>query len=293
MKQTYGGLSWWGYAGLALFAVHVVLLFFPPIPPDIKGSLWWWLTAYIPVALLLVETGRSWRVIVSAWGDHPRGRRFTGGLLLVLGVLIFGATLRAYVPWLHEHFHREEGLFEPIMLYGYLASAIVLFGHARDLLGDERKNVRFIASLYLLLGLEEIDYFGIFGGIFGRVEGVYAGSLHDLITLGARGVLSPTVWTIIAIVFVAVLVLVWWRGYLQPGRLLSLVGSTDFLWVSVAVGFVFAAAVTEVGLFGFQMAEPTLEETLELCAALCFAFYALTLAAGPPPTIEGASDGSW
>jgi len=278
---SYKGLSLWGRAGLALFAVHAVLLFFPPIPPDVKGSLWWWLTAYIAIVLLLVETGRQPRALPAAWAGLPPGRRWAMGLGLVFAVLVLGAALRSYMPSLYEHFHREEGLFEPVALYCYLASAIVLFAGSRQLRGPERRHWQFVAWLYLLLGLEEIDYFGVFGGLIGRVQGIYVGSPHDLIMLAARGVLSPLTWVVIAAVCLLLILVLWWTDYLQPRALWAMVGSVDFLWVSVGLGFLFAAAVGEAGLFDLVMAEPTLEETLELCGSLCFFFYALSVVGRP------------
>ncbi len=140
----------------------------------------------------------------------------------------------------------------------------------------ERRRWRFVGGLYLLLGLEEIDYLGIFG----RVEGVYAGALHDLIALAASGVLGLTTWAVIAALFLAVLLVLWWTDYLQPRALWAMVCTVDFLWVSIGLGFLFAAAVAEVRLFGLVMQEPTLEETLELSGALGFFFYALSFSAG-------------
>lgn len=37
-EASAGRLSWRGRAALALFALHLVLLFLPPLPPYWKGS---------------------------------------------------------------------------------------------------------------------------------------------------------------------------------------------------------------------------------------------------------------
>ncbi len=132
------------------------------------------------------------------------------------------------------------------------------------------------------MGLEEVDYFGVFGGMIGRVQGMYAGSLHDLVPLAVRGALSPTAWATISTLFLLVVILLWWSGYLQPRALLSMIPRSEFVWVCVGVGFLLAAAGTETGLFQWAARPPAAEEALELIGGICLFFYALSLAAGRP-----------
>ena len=124
LKARGRGLSRWGYTGLALFAVHVVLLFFPPIPPDVKGSLWWYLSAYVAVALLLFETGRQRSMLADGWSSVAAGRRWTLGLGVTIGTLALAVVLRPLAPVLYGRFQLEAGLFEPVTLYCYLGAAV-------------------------------------------------------------------------------------------------------------------------------------------------------------------------
>lgn len=285
----YKGLSRWGYAGLALLSVHVVLLFLPPIPPDIKGSLWSYLAGYGAIALLLTEVGRQRSAIAGGWAAVTPVRRWALGLGVTLAVLALTVALRSLAPSLFARFEREEGLFEPLTLFCYLSSAAMLFGMARVRAGEARKHWRFIAGVYLLLGLEEIDYFGIFGGLIGRVQGIYAGSLHDLILLAARGALARPTWAVIGALLLLVVAALWWLRYLQPRALIAMVRSLDFLWVSIGFGFLLAGSASEAGLFGLAVQPPTLEEALELAGAICFFFYALQLLATEASTVAEPS----
>jgi hypothetical protein len=285
----YKGLSRWGYAGLALLAVHIVLLFFPPIPPDVKGSLWSYLAGYGAIALLLAEAGRQRSAIATGWAAVTSARRWALGLGVTLAVLALAVALRSLAPSLFARFEREEGLFDPLTLFCYLGPAVMLFGMARERTGAARKHWRFIAGLYMLLALEEIDYFGIFGGLIGRVQGIYAGSLHDLIMLTARGGLSTPAWALIGALFLLIVVALLLLGYLQPGALIALARSLDFLWVSMALGFLLAGLASEAGLFGLVVQSPTLEEALELAGAICFFFYALHLLSTEVSTVPKLS----
>jgi hypothetical protein len=254
------------------------MLFFPPIPPDVKGSLWWWITGYAAVALLLVEAGRRGDALTTAWAGLTRGRQWALGLGLAFAVSSLAVALRRFAPVLYERFQREEGLWEPLTLLSYLAAAVVLYRLSGLSTRSEGRHRRLVATVFLLLGLEEVDYFGVFGGIFGHVQGVYAGSLHDLIRLAVENALSPAAWMVIGGIFLTVLAGLWLAGYLQPRAVAAMVASPDFLWVSVGLGFLFAAAAIEARLFGWMIAEPTLEEALELSGAICFFGYALSVA---------------
>lgn len=266
--------------GLALFFIHVLLLFLPPIPPDIKGSLWDYLSGYLAVAFLAVEFGRRRSSLAAWWATRSRGRQWAAGLGLALATLGLVLAVRSLSPSLFARFSREEGLWEPATLLCYLGSAILLLGTAGGLVGAERRHWRLIAALYVLMGLEEIDYFGIFGGMIGRVHGMYAGSLHDLILLAVEGALSPTAWVLVAGLFLLVLVLLRWTGYLQPRAIVAMIGSFDFLWIIIGLWFLLAAAAAEAGVFELAARPPTLEEGLELAGAICFFCYALAVAAG-------------
>jgi hypothetical protein len=263
-----------------VLAVHTLLLFLPPIPPNIKGPLVSYLAAYAAVFLLLVEFARHRETVAARWTATAPQRRQAVALGLTIGVLALGLTLRAYAPARFQVFLLAEyGLAEPATLFAYLGSTIILFGASRRLEGRERKHWQFITAMYLLLGLEEIDYFGIIGAFIGRIKGVYAGSLHDLIRLTTEGVLGPVGLAAVLAIFLVVAAALWRLGYLQPRALVSMLVSRSFVWVVVALGFYLIAAADETDLFGWR-ANPPYEELLELSAAICLAVYALELVAG-------------
>lgn len=270
------GLSRWGRAGLALFALHLILLFFPPLPPDVKGSLWSYVAGYGSVALLLVEVGRSWRWrLLAGWGRRSPGGRWAVGLGAVVAVLIVALAVRSASPVLFARFSREEGLWEPVTLFLYLASSLVLAGASRHLGSLPRRHWRFVAVVYGVMGLEEVDYFGVFGGMIGRIEGVYVGSLHDLILLAAKGLLSPLAWILIGLAGLGLAAALWRWRYLQPRALAGMVASVSFLWLVTGLGFLFVGAAGEAELLAWAQAQPTPEEAIELCGAICFGLYAL------------------
>lgn len=286
------GLSRWGHAGLALLLIHVTLLFFPPMPPDMKGSFWDWLTGYAAVALLLIAVGRQRRRLAAHWSELAPRARWRRGLGAALAMLLLAITLRVASPPLYVRFSAEAGLWEPVTLFCYLAAAVLLGGMSGELAGPLRKHWRFLTGLYVLMGLEEVDYFGVFGGMIGRIEGVYVGSLHDLILLAVDGLLSAGAWAAIAAISAAVLVGLWWLGYLQPRALLRLAASRDFLWIVVGLGFLLAAAAVEADVLEWASREPTFEEAIEMAGGICFFFFALQVAATrgrPHAEISGAA----
>lgn len=273
------GLSRWGYAGLALFFVHLALLFFPPLPPDVKGSLWDWLTGYTALALLLVELKRWRSWLVAVWSGLARAGHWARGLAAVFLALLVAVSLRALVPPLYVRFSAEAGFWEPLTLFCYLGSAVLIAGLGGSRLGAERKHWRLVAGAYVILGLEEVDYFGIFGGIIGRIDGIYVGSLHDLIQLAVEGTLSAGSWMVIGLVTIGLAAALWRLGYIQPRALAGLVFSAEFMWIAVGLGFLLAGAVVETGIFEWASREPTLEEALEMAGGICFFLFALGLAA--------------
>lgn len=268
-------LSAWGRAALVLLGVHVVLLFLPRIPPDVKGSLWNYLAGYGAALAGLVELSRQGPRLRSTWARVGRARRWAIGAGLVLVVLAATSALRAAAPDLFLRFSGEEGLWEPLTVFLYLGCATWLFGAARATPGADRRHGQLVGGAYALLGLEEIDYFGIFGGLIGRVQGIYVGSLHDVVHLAGAGALGPLAWGGIVAVVAAVALALWRGGYLRPRALLSMTLSADALWAALGLGFLAYAAVVEVPVFGRRGGGATLEEALELAGAVCLVLFAL------------------
>lgn len=274
-----GGLSRWGHAGLALVLVHVVLLFFPPLPPDVKGSLWDWATGYAAIALLLVEVGRQSGRLAAWWSGLAPPARWMRGLAAVIVLLAVAVAMRALAPTTFSRFSRESGLWEPVTLFCYLGAAVLVGGLAGERTGAERKHWWLVTGAYVLLGLEEVDYFGTFGAVIGRIDGFYIGSLHDLILLAVNRLLGAGTWSVIAALALAVVGALWWLGYLQPRALAALVFSVDFLWISAGLGFLLSAAVVEAEILEWASRAPTIEEALEMAGGICFFLFGLQLAA--------------
>jgi hypothetical protein len=291
-------LSGAGRLGIALLALHIVLLFLPPIPPDLRavmppgGSLWSYLIGYTAVILLLIELRRSSITVVEKWQRTPPLRRWLTGAVVVAVTLTGSLALWVIAPERFARFSGEEGLWEPLTLFCYLASAALLADvgqrHARI---AERRPVQLLAGLYLLLALEEIDYFGIFGAFFGRIDGVYAGTLHDILRLVAEGVIGAAALVVIATISLLVVVFLWRTGFLSPKAVSRVLRTREFLWVVLGFGFLAVAAVQDAALFGWG-SQPPLEEALELLGAICLTVFALETAARELPRVRESDPGT-
>lgn len=134
-----------------------------------------------------------------------------------------------------------------------------------------------MASLYAFVGLEEVDYFGVLGGIFGRIDGVYAGAVHDLVRLWAEGLVPLPITVVIVALLVAGAVLLWRSEYLQPARLARSLSLRRLLWLLSGAGLVVLALATEAHVFGLATAHPWPEEVLELGGGVLLATLALDL----------------
>ncbi|MDH3599100.1 MAG: hypothetical protein OEU26_05610 [Candidatus Tectomicrobia bacterium] len=131
------------------------------------------------------------------------------GLVALLRVLAWLSPLYAW------SLSREWGLLEPLSLglYWLALWATVSWARWRREQGHEFKPYQALAVLFALAVLEECDYLGIFGGVIGRIHGIYVGSLHDLVALWYRT--GPNLWWAGAAGLVGVAVGVWsWKfGY--------------------------------------------------------------------------------
>jgi hypothetical protein len=258
-----------------------VLLFFPPIPPDVRGSLWSYLASTAAVILGALEIRALTPALVARWARVREERRWIASLAIAVGLLGFAFVLRAAAPDLFDRYSREEGVWEPITLFCYLGSLLLLWRTGSGLSGAPRKHLRLVAGAYALLVLEEVDYSGIFGGLIGPIEGVdVGGALHELLIVylfyRALAVLQP--WLVAVVLAVAAWGL-WWTGYLQPRVWFQTIASSRIVWVVLGLGFLFAAAAEESGLLGIRFGRPSPEEAIELAGAVCFAVFALQTAA--------------
>lgn len=273
---------------LLLGGILVALMLAPPVPGRFGGDFWLWLTGYAAAVLLLRETWRESDRIRAWWSGRSRGRRTAVGAAAVLATLLGTLAMRTWAPGPFGEFSREQGLWEPLCLLLYWGSAIVVY-RAIPGRGDQagRRPWLAVAGAYAFLGFEEIDWFSIFGGLIGRIQGVYAGSLHDLIRLVAEGVLSPIGLAAVVAVLVLGAILLWKTGWIDPSLLGRLARSGEFGWCVAGFVFLWIAASEEAHLFGWVARPPTPEEALELVGALCLGLYALELtAARIPETCE-------
>jgi hypothetical protein len=132
-----------------------------------------------------------------------------------LGLVALLLVLAGQWPLYMQSLSREWGLVEPFSfgLYWLGLWSTVSWARWRREQGHEFQPYQALAVLFALAVLEECDYLGIFGGVIGRIHGVYVGSPHDLVTLwyrtghnlgwaGAAGlvVISGGIWS-------------WQRGY--------------------------------------------------------------------------------
>ena len=82
-QRGHRGLSWRGKAAGALVALNTVLLFFPPIPPVVKGSLW----SYALKSLVVIFAASSLSGFVGARPAWARAsRRLLAGVFTALAV---------------------------------------------------------------------------------------------------------------------------------------------------------------------------------------------------------------
>lgn len=276
------GLSWPGLTALGLFAVHVVLLFFPPLPPYLKGSLWSYLLAYSAVLLASVGLARRAPALVVRWERSGDRGRLLGTYGVAAAILGIGWSVQSALPELFGRLSREEGLWEPLSMFIYIGAALALLARARGE-GVPRRNdsrhLRLLGGLYALLALEEVDYFGIFGGLIGRIDGVYVGSPHDLVRLWAEGLLPPAWVAAFAGILLAAVLLAWHTGFLQPTRWARMLGPRHLRWLMPGVLLVALALAGEAQMWGLGVEVATLEEVLELAGAVFLGALALEAAA--------------
>jgi hypothetical protein len=271
----------WGFMGtgraaVIVFAVHVTLLFFPPIPPLYKGSVWSYALGYLTV-VLAVRAASAWGPRMTAWWSRAaalaRWRQAMAALVVVAGV---GWLLRAGLPETFARFSREEGAWEPITLLCYAAAALLLLRRARDVSEPSLgRHLRLVGAGFVFLTLEEVDYLGIFGGAIGRIDGIYVGSLHDLLQLAKAELLPEALAAAGAVAALVGIGYLWRTGYVQPVRLVRVATSVQGLWLACAVAFQALAAAEEVGLLGVSFGAPSPEELIEMLGALCMAGFTL------------------
>lgn len=236
------------------------------------------LLVYASLAFLLWAMHRD-RLRYVDWfaAFRPRDQyllAFAAPLVAAFLLIALHTAAPAYVKSLA----REYGLIEPFTFALYwLATWSTLswmrWRRARDM---EHKPYQALTVVCAILLLEECDYLGIFGGIIGRIEGVYVGTLHDLVTLWYRTGANP-LWAACAIVvIVAAGIWLWRRGYGSRNFVRNEGWSMTSLPLIYGVALLVLAQLADIDRHIFDRA-PALfcrvcEETLEM-------FFALSLVA--------------
>jgi hypothetical protein len=244
----------------------------------VKGSLWSWILAVSFVLAGVIQL-RAWGdAPIRRWLGTPRSRQLALGVGGVMGLLALGILLQWVSPGLYDRWSSPEGVWEALTVLFWLASALLLVASARHASPGTRRHFHLMAGVFVLFFLEEIDYFGIFGGLIGRINGVYVGAPHDLVNLALHGHLPPAGYAAIAGVVVLLLGLLLRSGHIQPRRILATLRSPAGPWVLVGAVALGVAQVEDVGLIQLG-ADPGMEELLEAVAGWAGVTFALEVAA--------------
>lgn len=273
-------LSALGRWGLALLAAHTAFLFLPPVPPIHNGSsVPGYALSLLVAALLALEVRRRAPAILAWWRARAAAALRAVAAGAIAAILALALALRAALPEPFRRFSREEGLWEPLTLVCYLGAVFLVSRASAGLDPRARRPWRLLAALYVWLALEEVDYFGMFGGLIGRIEGEYVGSLHDVIRLTALGIMGLAAWAVMIGIVVVVLVLLWRGGYVETSWMIARLADPRIVWAITGLLLLGAASAEEAHFFGWAFTMPTPEEAIELAGAACLAVYALDVAA--------------
>ncbi|MBT8080604.1 MAG: hypothetical protein KJO31_18635 [Gammaproteobacteria bacterium] len=266
---------------IAVFALHVGLLFLPPIPPDIRGSLWSHLLVLVFLIASAMAVSGCYTTILSAWLANSAGRR----LLIIVATLavagFVGVVIYSLAQPLFVRFSAEEGVWEPLSTVAYLAAGILLLKTAwrfADMV--LRRHLIFYSALYFFLFLEEINYLEIFGGMLPRVDGLYLGAVHDVVNLWAKGAIPPMVLGLMTSAALLLAIALWRLKFLQPARLLRDIGVFGGACLVAGVSLIAVALGIEAHYVPWPAGVQKPEELVELTGAICLLAFALEIAAG-------------
>lgn len=253
-----------------------------------KGSLWSYLLAAVGVVTGAVAVRPRAARIVQWWRERGSSGRWGLVVASTLGVLGSGVILYTTAPELLVRWADDEGVYQPATMLAYLAAAAILLRVAGAGSSPRRGNVRIVAGAFLLLFLEEIDWFGVFGGIVGRIEGTYVGSLHDLLGL----VISTSVDPGVVLPFVGVagilLTAAWRRGHLRPRDVTPLFSRSGGTWLVLGGVLIAAAQGLDLGLVGTDGGTSMFEEVLEASGAVLWLAFGLEVARRGSPAPPGS-----
>ena len=277
--------AWRLPAAGGLFLLNTTLLAFPPIPPYVKGSLWSYALKTVVVVLLALETLRHGAAIARRWTSWPATLRWSVGLTAPPILLALALRMRELTPGFFGRASAEVGPWETVSTACYACAAVLLWRVGSDTDGARGRHLKLIAGCFALLLLEETDYAGVFGAVVGRVDGVYVGSLHDLINLAANGRVPTMALSALGAGAAGVTLLLWRRGYLSPRSIGRTIQSPGGVWLALGLGVLVLAGLGEAGLLGSLFADPSAEEAIEMTGSWWLALFALQTA-GKAATAE-------
>jgi hypothetical protein len=229
-----------------------------------------------------VSHGAVLLLLVGLWPTRRRlldavatARPLRLGLAIALGavlpVLAVGAVGGRWPAYAHA-LCKEWGLIEPATVGVHLAAAWVAWETARRRRerGMPWRPFRLVAAAFVVLSMEEVDYFGIPGAIVGgRIGRVYVGSLHDLLNLATW---YPVVLPVLGLIALLAVAVAWRAAGLSLGFLWTEARHVSS-WVMVSGLLVIAAAevvdiTSDVPAGLEQLYRADVEEPLELGGAL-------------------------
>lgn len=237
------------------------------------------MAGYLGVALVALETRRDAPALLAVWRRHPPGGRAAAGLAAAVAALAAGLAVREAAPGLFERAAREEGLLEPLTLLCYLAGGVLLLAARPPADGPRRRHLTLLAGICFLFGLEEVDYFGAFGSLIGRVDGHYVGALHDVIGLLAGGSLSSAAAVGLAAGGAVTFGWLWRAGWLDWGEMAATLHGAVAPAAVLGVALLLLATLVEAG---WTRPPPSPEEAIELAGGICLGLAALERAAREP-----------
>ncbi|HET8578752.1 MAG TPA: hypothetical protein VFO18_16770 [Methylomirabilota bacterium] len=164
------------------------------------------------LSLALGFVGERHRWLEAAAGWSPARAVLTFGLVgvsIVVALVALAQVWPAYVRLLLW----ESGPLEPVEAILYLVAAWIASVHAALLRarGVEYRPYRLVMAGCIALMLEEVDYFGVFGNVLGRIDGTYIGAPHDLLKLVPD---HPLLGIALLGAVIGVLVALWRFGFL-------------------------------------------------------------------------------
>ena len=206
-----------------------------------------------------------------------RATMFIAALSALFSLFFF---LYIMAPAYLQSISREHGLVEPLNIFLYFIIAITGTEHFKAI---REKNLNYrpyklLAIIYTALMFEECDWLGIFGAVFGRIDGVYLGAIHDIANLLYKNQHRNIIGFFIVIVIITLLITLWRKRYLTADFLKRELA--DFSTIYIYIWFILNVLAGIYDIDGNLLIKFNVpgfpEEALELSGTF-FLFIATTL----------------